>query len=432
MSVYSERYKTGNVHSEFNLDYVFFRREYDQFNFWWEKNKSQFSRLAFNIDSQLKQFIGDHQKGEVFEEAFSKIRMDLWGYYLEYIKQQGILPFTNRIKDGRLVGDFYGDKPIVEVVKEEERDGAVKEAMIDLEEKLLEANIGDMIFRISPKGWTGMGYDYNETQIQLLLKEDENTIRGLTVRTNLNLPEIMDLINLIVSKREWKEWTDSLRYKPENEVLKVITASNFSLGQRNLTDLIELIAQITENKDHQGNDLIEQFRQWISTDQNFNFYDQIVNLIDWLKFNLSKIYQKEQPSLEEISRLLAFALIQLGEKERREKKMRQIPFVANNSFSFDTRYYPPTINYQETFNYLLAQPGCAGGGESQKDGLFGSIKLTPFGTIGIENSGSDRYPDYQCPHCGETIRGEKKGHPEEWHKECPHCHTPLNCAKESN
>jgi hypothetical protein len=427
MSVYLERYKKG-IARESNIDNLYFDRDYQRFLPWWEENNDQFLRLSFNIENQSRQFVVDLHSGLDFDTAFSKIKMDLWGYYLEYIKQQGILPFTNRIKDGRLVGDFYGDKPIVDLTDSRERDGAVLQAMMDLEQKLLKANIGDMIFRISPKGWTGMGFDYTETQMQIFWKEKKDIVRGLTVRTDSNLPEILDLINSLIGN---EGWTNSLKDKQENEVLKIITASNFSLGQRNLTDLIELIAQITENKDHQGNDLIKQFRQWINNDKNFNFYDQIVNLIDWLKFNLSTIHQEKQLSFEQINPLLAFALIQLGEKERREKENGQTSFVSNTFVSFDTRY-PPPINYQETFNYLLAQPGCAGGGESQRDSLSGGIRLTPFGTIEIENSESDRYPDYQCPHCGKTIRGEKKGHPEEWHKECPHCHTPLNCAKESN
>jgi predicted RNA-binding Zn-ribbon protein involved in translation (DUF1610 family) len=263
--------------------------------------------------------------------------------------------------------------------------------------------------------------------MQILWKEKEDIVRGLTVRTDLNLQEILDLIHLLIGNDPLPHTLED----KENEAIKAITTFNFKLKNAYLGELIGLIAQITENKDHQGNDLIEQFKQWINTDQNFNFYDQIVNLIDWLEFNLSTIYQEKQLSFEQINPLLAFALIQLGEKERREKENGRTSFVSNTSVSFDTRYPPPT-NYQETFNYLLTQPGCAGGGQSQKDSLFGGIRLTPFGTIGIEDSDSDRYPDYQCPDCGKTIRGEKKGHPEEWHKECPHCHAPLNCAKESN
>jgi len=426
MSVYLERYKKG-IAKESNIDNLYFDRDYQRFLPWWEENNDQFLRLSFNIENQSRQFVVDLHSGLDFDTAFSKIKMDLWGYYLEYIKQQGILPFTNRIKDGRLVGDFYGDKPIVDLTDSRERDGAVLQAMMDLEQKLLKANIGDMIFRISPKGWTGMGYEYTETQMQIFWKEKEDIVRGITLRTDLNLQEILNLIHLLTGNNYLSHTFED----EQNEVIKAITASNFKLGNADLGELIGLIAQITENKDHQGNDLIEQFRQWINNDQNFNFYDQIVNLIDWLKFNLSTMYQEKQLSFEQINSLLAFALIQLGEKERREKKIGQTSFVSNTSVSFDTRYPPPT-NYQETFNYLLAQPGCAGGGESQKDGLFVGIRLTPFGTVGIENNEPDRYPDYQCPHCGKTIRGEKKGHPEEWHKECPHCHAQLNCAKESN
>ncbi len=42
---------------------------------------------------------------------------------------------------------------------------------------------------------------------------------------------------------------------------------------------------------------------------------------------------------------------------------------------------------------------------------------------------SDRYEDYQCPNCGQTIQGELKDKPETWKTCCPHCGYEFNCGK---
>jgi len=422
----------ADFHQE--TSYFLFDQEYYHFYPWWSENKDQFLRLSFNIKNQSNQFLDDLQAGKDFDTAFSKIRMDLWGYYLEYIKQQGILPFTNRIKNGRLVGDFYGDKPIVEAVDPQEREGAVLKAMEDLEQKMLNASIGDIYFRVSPKGWTGMGYDYTETQIQLFWKESDEIVRGLTIRTDLDLAEIFQLISLLTGAKQWQFLgggaDDELA---KREIIKVITASNFFLenvkGLEGIAQTIEIIAQVSGNRDHRGNGLIDQFYQWVNSDSQFIFYGQIVGLIEWLKKELSQRFKEGKVSPEEVGSLLAFTIIHLGERGRREREELEFGRPDYSDFNiifYDTRY-PPLIDYQQIVNFLLAQPGCAGGGESQD--LFGNIKLTPFGTTRIESSYSDRYPDYQCPSCGRTIQGEKKDHPEEWKTRCPHCGYQFSCAK---
>lgn len=44
-------------------------------------------------------------------------------------------------------------------------------------------------------------------------------------------------------------------------------------------------------------------------------------------------------------------------------------------------------------------------------------------------SQDNHYEDYQCPHCHSTLKGEEKGHPENWKTQCPNCHGALGCGK---
>ncbi len=382
-----------------------FEQEYDQFFRWWRDNSYQLSQLSFNIENQRNQFIEDLQTGCSFEEAFSKVKADLWGYYLEYIRQDAIIPFTNRIKNGRLVGDFYGDKPIVDLTAEKEREGATKAAMIDLEKKLLDSPAGTVILRFSPKGWTNMGYDYTETQWQILYKENEEIIRGLTIRTQADLEAIINFL-----RNQFDIDYSSLN---ERDKLKAITSLNILLDLNepafNFLPFVELIAHISQNRNHCNGNLLESYQNWQKRDGDFQRYDQLTDLLDFLEKKL-----KRKLTSEEIDSLLAFALIQMGSKEMLEKKLE---FVSMQTQSItDTNVVsPPLPDYQRILRYLQTLPGCAGGGTFDSlgnnlyQGPFSSFVLTPFGSIEVSSEttkNKEKLLCVNCPFCHQTVDAE--------------------------
>ncbi|QQG44366.1 MAG: hypothetical protein HYW86_00385 [Candidatus Roizmanbacteria bacterium] len=47
------------------------------------------------------------------------------------------------------------------------------------------------------------------------------------------------------------------------------------------------------------------------------------------------------------------------------------------------------------------------------------------------DSENEHYEDYECPHCHETLSGEKKNDPSSWRKTCDHCGEDVRCNKET-
>jgi len=401
--------------------------ELESFSRWWsiDKNRFKSSNLSFRVDNQANLFFSTLEK-EGFDTAFSQLRMDLYGYYLEYIKQEAILPFTLRFnQEGKLIGDFYGDKPITEMINQNERDGVVFDAMVDLEEKIKHLGDNDLIFRISPSGWTGLGYDYTESQSQIYWREGDK-IRGLTIRLNADFGEIIDFLETL--KIISPDFSNNLRKLNEREAIKKLTSLNLVLNDT-LNDFLESLANHFKT-DHRGKNLADSILSWQTTESDFHQYDELANLINWLEWRLRK---KGFQSKEELEMILGFVLMTMAGQGMKKTKPSFTSYYNyySESLYLDSRHLP-SFSYNQALNHLQSLSGCAGGG------IFGREEggdifvlgdrhfiLDPFGVIEIE----DRYPDYQCPKCGTTIKGELKNQPDTWHKNCPHCEYEFSCNK---
>ena len=406
------------------LDFFLLEQQYQTFLSWWEENSHQFSTLSFNIENQSRQFFGDLDCGVDFETAFLKIRSDLWGYYLEYIKQEAILPFTNRIKNGRLVGDFYGDKPIVDLVDNKEREGALSEAMIDLEERLKTLQPGQFVFRASPEGWTNMGYDYTETQFQIFWQEDNNLVRGLTVRTGADLEAVIEIL---------KQLGNQFSGTTERELLKEITRANLVLTEKSLTEIIELISQYTDGLDHRGRLLVDQYQRWQNNDGRFQRYDQLVSLLNYLEEKVKSMMTNNEFLREKLESLLGYVLMTMAVKEQEEGKVVDLQKVSDYYYP-DSRYLAINpLQLNRSFIYLQSLPGCAGGGRlTSRNGIFqgplGSFTMTPFNVAEINNqeSSGQLLKCVNCPFCHKVVdaeivvkSGKKKIH-------CPNCNAEVD------
>jgi hypothetical protein len=315
--------------------------------------------------------------------ALSQLRGDIYGYYLEYIKQEGIIPFTLKFNsEGRLVGDFYGNVAIVDLVDEREREGVVKKAIEDLEQKLKLLDEGQIVFRVSPPGWTNMGYDYTETQTQLFWREGEK-IRGLTIRTQADLNQIRNFLKelgVIVPE-----------FSDKKELIKYLTSLNLILPYYK-ENFLEFIIKQFSQFDHRGRPFDLQIRNWLMTDGDFKHFDEIVGLIEFLESKLTKGDYDDFPSL------LGFTLmVMVGNEMGRVKRFLKVSEA-------DLRYLPLNL-YDETFKYLQSLPGCAGSG----GGLISSpFSLSSFGPIEIKGQTEEinSLKCVTCPFCNCVVDAE--------------------------
>jgi hypothetical protein len=110
-------------------------------------------------------------------------------------------------------------------------------------------------------------------------------------------------------------------------------------------------------------------------------------------------------------------------------------YGENGIYPFTPNFYLQILDaYTDVYgnNYNLGG-SCGGSVYSKENNFFArwSINdLNPLSTSWralMNSENSDRYDDYECPHCHQKIKGELKNRPETWHKNCPHCGHPLNC-----
>jgi ssDNA-binding Zn-finger/Zn-ribbon topoisomerase 1 len=383
-----------------------FELQYQDFLRWWWINNSQFDNLSFRINSQVLRFY-QSEKNEGQEVALSQLRSDLFGYYLEYIKQEGIIPFTLRYnKSGRLVGEFYGDVAIVDLVDEREREGVVKQAMKDLEEKLKVLRGDEIIFRVSPSGWTNMGYDYTETQTQIFWR-DEDKIRGLTIRSKVDLSKIKNFLELLGVQLP--------EVYNEKDLIKYITSLNITLPYPK-DKFLEFLLKNFSQFDHRGKLLVEQFENWFENDGNFKHLDELSQLMRFLEEKIKDGLQRNDLSSSDLSSLLGFVLMSMAGLDLRQRSL-----LRDSQFSnLDVRYLP-LDTYDRVFNHLQSLPGCAGGGVSLSN--FGRFVLSSFGPTEItgNKSESNQLKCVNCPFCHKVVDADIIARNGKKFIHCPSC-----------
>ncbi|MGB9707674.1 MAG: hypothetical protein ACPL1D_02900, partial [Microgenomates group bacterium] len=268
---------------------------------------------------------------------------------------------------------------------EREREGAVKNAIRDLEEKLRVLRDEEVVFRVSPSGWTNMGYEYEETQAQIFWRQGEK-IRGLTVRTKADLTQIREFferLGVVIPE-----------FQNEKELIKYITSLNITLPYSE-EEFLEFLTERFSSNDHKGRDLQPQIINWLMTDGDFKHFDEIVELIEFLEQKL------REGDFEDFSSLLGFVLMAMAGNEFRKSYLNK-GFSSWNQT--DLRYLPFGL-YDETFNYLQSLPGCAGGGEGQ---IFSRFILSSFGTVVISEvqKETDKLHCVTCPFCKKVVDAE--------------------------
>jgi len=413
-----------------NLSY--YDIELESFSRWWlvDENRFKLSNLSFRIDNQANLFFSTLEK-EGFDTAFSQLRMDIYGYYLEYIKQEAILPFTLRFNQGgKLIGDFYGDKPITEITDKKERDGVVTQAMIDLEERIRNLGDNELIFRISPSGWTGLGYNYTESQSQIYWREGDK-IRGLTIRLNADFGEIIDFLETL--KIISPDFSNNLRKLNEREAIKEVTSLNLVLNDT-LNDFLESLANHFKT-DHRGENLADSILSWQTTESDFHHYDELANLINWLEWRLREMREKGLQSKEELEMILGFVLMTMAGQELKKTKPSFTSYYNyySESLYLDSRHLP-SFFYNQALNHLQSLPGCAGGGifgrEEERDifGIFGKnrFRLNHFGVQEIDDkNSSDSLKCVTCPFCKKIVDAEIVHKEDGDYIHCPSCNAEV-------
>lgn len=338
----------------------------------WEETgfniRQQIRGLAFGYQSKISEGISPQQ---ALSEWTQETAEDLKGFWFEFVRQYLILPIKieKHFIDGKweIVAPRYSNKPLTEIAKPEERNGAVKEALEKVTGFLVNAPRNSVAILISPSGWSGLKAEngnriiYPETQIYLYKVNIFGQIEAITVRVSNSLFQNQTLYSLLSGGQLLSSGLSSeqkietlVRYPilknglesqvEFEEVIRIIEqvhGSRYALDhwvttprgdihvQRTFAELWQhfrnrhVISQLEERADFVAENqkakwLIDNFRHFM---ENFEFLDFdsleiIAGELDKVLRNLYRI--KERPAFDP-----QYGQITLTEFER-QKEMREI------------------------------------------------------------------------------------------------------------
>lgn len=211
---------------------------------------------GFNVALQVDRFEADINTGilqerptqNVFEEAFQKIEQDIQGFKVEYLCEGLLFPIVldRDIVDGkeRIVPASYGARrPLTETVSQEERLGAVKKTVEDVEGFLLSAPPGSIAIMASPDNWSGFpGITYQDSQTYAWRVMEDGRPMGFTFRTDMTLTQNRQLLQSLGKNLPQ---ADNLR----DEIVNIVSTPVFIHRQKEqnpweFEDIVNIIQDI--------------------------------------------------------------------------------------------------------------------------------------------------------------------------------------------
>ncbi len=422
----------------------------------------QLPGTGFDVGKQIEQLQTDLNEGinnksysTILEDWSNKLRQDVYGFSLEYLRGNAFLPFKLAIRpyknEHRLVPDRYGEKPVVDLIDPRERGGSVKKGVEKVEELLLNAPIGSIVVRTSPPGRTDLFVDteqgkkeivYHDTQTQIYEKSGITEIRSYTIRTTedqMDLEKNEQLLKTLGASKVLFFFDKSLR-----ERLAFVSGLNIFIhphSQISVKDIVNQMSQITGNRAF-GDVSFDK----VLTDMNH--FEELIQIDDltlsytntFLNFaqNLLMEYHEEillnqRIPLEVVNHLeeeLGKMILELfmeskniydseNAQERNNMNLAYFRRLPNSNMALILARYPhgPEAYYQQALTELQTKPGCAGGGESDSSDLTQNQLSTAFGlrSMTLENpvDGKTKKKN-ECTGCHQEMN-ESLFH-------CPGCH----------
>lgn len=366
---------------------------------------------GFSVLKQIHNFITVYQRviqeghsfAQALGEALNNVTEDIAHFKWEYIKRQGVLanPVGFAEVDGqeRLVGTRYGKRPLLEAISKDERRGSVYDAVENVEQALLGAEVGTTAVIANPKGATGIRADngkwitYEESQT-CVFQVTENGLTSYTFITTTEEEENKQLmIKLGVGEDaytgSWGELDQVSRIVSHPAILS--PDHKYASPEKVLNLLEEVMKRPLANSIR--NKTFAQMRQELSQGSGLLVVDgvcqslteRLINNVHNLSpqlvrelQNLSDDWSTLSPEqLFAISPSLKLVAQQLGKT------------VLNLSYTERTGTIPVSemtgAQYQQEFVVVKALTGCAGGG---------GVMFTPFG--GIAASLSEKCQKIKC------------------------------------
>ena len=191
---------------EYHVNYLSDNAEFEGLPHNWY----EFPGIGFSMQTQMDLYRNSNSERSKW---ISQTKRDILGFALEYLSDKLVYPYKYYLEksaDGnnRLVDPLYGNKDILDTVKLEERDGAVKDAVGEIKSFFLDQETpnGSLAVMTSLMGKTGLTTDngkpisYQDSYF-FIFQKNHDSIKGFTIKTDFSVQEGIKVINRLPGKK---------------------------------------------------------------------------------------------------------------------------------------------------------------------------------------------------------------------------------------
>lgn len=384
-------------------------------------------KTGFDIRRQIEMWVSHAQDSDGLtpkqniEILVNKDLEDAANFIQEYMYQKLVLniPVSLKIIEGeaRLGPTRYNDKPYVETITDKERNGSVKESIVEVENFLVNSPRGSMAIIASPPGWSGLTYhdglplEHRDSQTYVFRISEIGILEAVTLRSDMDLAQNEDLIRAL-SKREGSDIEFDPDATEKDRIINVVRKPVFLTGGEKFHQFEHVVDAIREVKG--SSNAFEEKEEDGKKLEARTFEEILTSLAD--RKNLFKLSEKAQELLSKYKEVVAEEINDLSPESFKKmaialgKTILEIfdsekdqAAAQNHSGTTKVVYTSPSTPnpYQNTLEELQRVGGCAGGmcgiGSNQTPPQVSLGLVSPAAMIVKENEEFSTY----CPQCKE-------------------------------
>ena len=374
----------------------------------WYKLQYGDAQVGFSMKKQMERLRDDSFAGRKIwaRQAFG----DLQGYLIEYVSPYNVFPWTHVVREtsdgtAHLVDPKYGGRRMIDLVTNDERDGAVTSVMKAIDQAVVTGkkpdgsalSNGSMFLEVSPSdaSATGLKQDngkdikYKDTHIKISQVVGDKLV-GFTIQTDFTKTECRELLYR-VSGKMLPEDAPVEDYIRSFAIIDPTASDLKSIG-----DMVGVAAKVRSDMSF-GSKNAYKDKTW---DQVLEQISRGDTLYEWTKtsqailkkFVYDVLY--DNPSKDELPRYLSATILTAVQAAQ----MDQLAVAAEKAATEQLHLILPPSNFGnfgEVLKATAAIVGCAGGGSASSDGgIFGRNRSGQVGGLTGESC-----PQISCA-CG--------------------------------
>lgn len=346
---------------------------------------------GFNMSIQLQTWMNLYSEAikkngnlaEVTKQLISKTTEDVIGFYFEYLSQQDIFPIRVEFvetEDGRktVYASRY-NQTLESLALPTERDGALAEGVKKVVEILTSSDPRTVVFLTSPKGESGLGYDYPDSQTYVYWINPEGHLEAITVRADIDLDSNERLAG-IEAGANVSTW----------ERLKRVVSSPRSIRADGFEAVLNLMEEASGQRfDKQRNEIRNREKLFTLNEEALAI---IENLKKYLEENISHL---NEDSIKLFVVCVGRSILDLAKLTLQQEQEGKIVYTTANHYptGMGISYQDYYTGYRLIYEQVQAIPGCNGGGD-----VGTSPMLHSFGFVQMQLEGGKE----KCQKCGTT------------------------------